>query len=866
MSSLKNLSTVSESCAGASAVYYEYLKRNGNGKSEIVVTGIRAVDSEKLVWRLELAMRLYDQDSVVIRHLPTGTNFTLGMFNIQDNDENARVLIVKFLEPIHQFNDVKASDVIIVNDLLFLVKNVENWYTKNGAYIGLPIDIDRAQWELGDVHLLDTPSHEQAEAIAMAIMTPLSYVWGPPGTGKTRLVLTHAVLSLAQLEGMQIGVFAPTHIALEQAMDAILKGAMQLGMDKNKFLRLGVPSRKFAIEHPEVCEIEGLNKRITEAGKQVKIYQELYDDIESYRLGINVLLVYPKLDTELMLLSEEEKNKKLTLSKVAELHERWRNSLIVSQNVTSISDRLPVDHLPNIIQWQKILRELRLEILLKNVTEQYYAREAILERIGQLERKIKALDSEIESVMYKIRVFLNGDASERVTERTRQVTLMTVEKSVLENLENRIRVDVKHLQDQAQNETESIATKLQLEEEKRKQHDNVIRDHFAKLQSIVPESEKIARIIELIPQLGVEYVRIKLAEILEKTRQWIDQREPKYSPYQHETKAEIALRLVTEKNELDRLKKSSIEERMARCSVVGMTLDRYIGRFQKDCPIFRHIFLDEAGYAPLIKALTLFRCGCPVTFLGDHKQLPPIVEIDDDEEMLEANEICASHLWGAPAIYAETAFHDGWSAATWFNTLKNIKNDDPPSYAFTQQSNLSQSRRFGPNLCQVLDELFYSYGFESAHLEDLKIELVNVSTSPNHNSGRESQEEVNAIVAYLSSTNEQDVAVITPYKKQIKLLNAKLRKMQREDRVLTIHKSQGREWDTVIISVVDGPRSGARPWFTDSKIVKSQGAKVMNTAVSRARKRLLLVCDANYWRNRKDAEAQLISRLISLAE
>ncbi len=86
-------------------------------------------------------------------------------------------------------------------------------------------------------------------------------------------------------------------------------------------------------------------------------------------------------------------------------------------------------------------------------------------------------------------------------------------------------------------------------------------------------------------------------------------------------------RLLREREDLVQgLKGQTLEQRMEGALVVGMTLDAYIGRL-KDAPLhFDHVFLDEAAYAPLIKTLTLFRQGVPVTFLGDHKQLPRFVQ------------------------------------------------------------------------------------------------------------------------------------------------------------------------------------------------------------------------------------------------
>ena len=61
---------------------------------------------------------------------------------------------------------------------------------------------------------------------------------------------------------------------------------------------------------------------------------------------------------------------------------------------------------------------------------------------------------------------------------------------------------------------------------------------------------------------------------------------------------------------------------------------------------------------------------------------------------------------------------------------------------------------------------------------------------------------------------------------------------------------------TVILSVVDT----ADKWFVDSTIAISKGLNLVNTAVSRAKKQLIIVCDKDYWINQK---GQLLTDLIT---
>ena len=62
------------------------------------------------------------------------------------------------------------------------------------------------------------------------------------------------------------------------------------------------------------------------------------------------------------------------------------------------------------------------------------------------------------------------------------------------------------------------------------------------------------------------------------------------------------------------------------------------------------------------------------------------------------------------------------------------------------------------------------------------------------------------------------------------------------------------EWDTVILSVCDTKDA----YFVNSGL--TVGKCVLNTAISRAKKRLVIVCDTDFWQSERK---QLISKLIA---
>lgn len=306
------------------------------------------------------------------------------------------------------------------------------------------------------------------------------------------------------------------------------------------------------------------------------------------------------------------------------------------------------------------------------------------------------------------------------------------------------------------------------------------------------------------------------------------------------------------KKKLEKLKKKTFSARVENeLSVVACTVDAYIGRhlntvLPKTARGLAHIFLDEACYCCLAKALTFFSCKCPITFLGDHMQLPPVCEMPDDE-------LCASDkheavIWAQSAIYAENVFYEDIEQM-YEEYMRNI----PPNFDYMQKADLNYTHRFGSGLTEVLERHVYQNHFMSAVFSET--EIICVDTAGNYAAqNRENTAEVKAVKAYVDKYKPSDYVILTPYRNQAKKLSEKL-----GTNVMTVHKSQGQEWDTVILSVTDTKNK----YFTDSLNPVSKGLQLLNTAVSRAKNTLVIVCDAQYWKN---LEGQLIKDLIGISQ
>ena len=263
-----------------------------------------------------------------------------------------------------------------------------------------------------------------------------------------------------------------------------------------------------------------------------------------------------------------------------------------------------------------------------------------------------------------------------------------------------------------------------------------------------------------------------------------------------------------------------------------------------------HIFLDEAAYTPLIKALALLALQTNMTFLGDGQQLAPVCTIEPS--VLRRPESVGACLWALPAYEMDAVLSckDLSTVAEQY-----FCNSVCPNYQLFLKDNLYESFRYSGKLAKVLSENVYKGQLIGRAKHNTEIVVLN-AVRTEFNKSRTNAAEVRAILTYLAMYSHEDYAVLTPYCNQMWKLKKAL---PQSERVMTIHRAQSHEWNTVILSVVDT----ADKLYTDSNNKWAHGLQVLNTAISRARKKLVLVCDVAYWKSQK---TQLICKLIETAE
>ncbi len=303
-----------------------------------------------------------------------------------------------------------------------------------------------------------------------------------------------------------------------------------------------------------------------------------------------------------------------------------------------------------------------------------------------------------------------------------------------------------------------------------------------------------------------------------------------------------------EEEQLSLFKPQTLMERLQECLIIGVTLDSFVKRYAQLRDLdFAHIFLDECAFSPLIKLIAPLSLNVPITLLGDHKQLMPICLMEDS---LIKNKNHAACVWNLNTLFLE-AFFDA------HQILHTKNNHDDMAFDAIAHYKLTTTHRYGDNLAQVLDKHVYCNGLRGVGLPTELYYIDSLMFGPNyqynpHNPRNENLGEVNAIIM-LIRTMSDNYAILTPFRDQQRLLVAK---GANKHNVFTIHKSQGKEFDTIILSPVKYSK-----YMTDSH--NKAALFALNVAVSRLKKRLIIVCDYRFW---KYKQTQFIGALLQNAK
>lgn len=709
----------------------------------------------------------------------------------------------------------------LIIDFKWLLERLIQWLEKHGASIANPFQLAGHHPQIHETVGNETISAEQLESVTSLLANPVAYVWGPPGTGKTRHVLAESVAHLVR-SGKTVLVTAPTNLAVDNALDAILRTE---GTRRLDILRIGLPSDDFRNQWPECCEDRALNESLSRLNQKL---DWLTERLNASRLKAPLTERSSSLSAAIDTSRTEVELSEHELSHLDAEHAR----------VAAELDQLQLQ----IESSQQHLDQSTLALAALDIP----GRES---EIDILEREQTSLIGELHDSESRIaamplwRALLTPRKTRLIQHRDRIARRLDSVEATL----HRKRTTFATISSEAQALADASAD-LNLLRTSQDQHHS---SHLSRLSDI--NNARTTAANNLTSKTAfIDASTLELSGITEQLQQ-LDSIDS--LPADEQQIAEATA-------ECERLRASmaAITQNLSDKRVLGMTLDGFIGLTMNQSLFIDHVIVDEAGYAPLAKVIPLCSLRCPISLLGDHRQLPPVY--------VSKNHIESECFWGTSALYLEDAFT--LPIDTPFEALFQ-RSKSEPRFENIHRTQLTRSYRFGPRLAALLDRHFYNIGLCSNSSAQTSVVIVHCPPVPTRRRmRRQNPAECAAIIerirSWLDCKNETKgtLAVISPYVNQVKLLQSAIRReFAATDNidaidVLTVHKAQGREWDTVFFSASDtGRLQGNSPWLSDTSSTLAPGALVVNTAISRARKHLRIFCDQDFWAQRRSPDSLL---------
>lgn len=253
--------------------------------------------------------------------------------------------------------------------------------------------------------------------------------------------------------------------------------------------------------------------------------------------------------------------------------------------------------------------------------------------------------------------------------------------------------------------------------------------------------------------------------------------------------------------------------------------------------LFDYVIIDESSQVDLLTGALALSCCKHVIVVGDMKQLPQIVDVTIQEKF----DMQEMPLGGAYDYFRHNLL----------SSMLDLYGDTVPKVM------LREHYRCHPKIIEFCNQKYYDgqlITFTTEEEDDSPLVIYrtvqgNHMREVNHGQkGKFNQRELDVIehevLTNLGSANrsDSDIGVTTPYRKQVEKAVSQLRS---DIEIETVHKYQGREKPTMILStVLDGSRRGKM----GLKFVNDD--RMINVAVSRAQERFILVTDHSLFRNR----------------
>ena len=687
---------------------------------------------------------------------------------------------------------------------------------------------------------------EQELALGAMVCDGLSLVWGPPGTGKTRVIGEAVATFLSR--GQTVALVSNTNVAVDQALLQVCKDVPNF--KPGQVLRLGHPSLAGVTEHPFLTAEraartigEELTRELNELTEQLNVARGLRDDELSMK--IQELIEDPGSD---VISSAADHRKKLDSRKGAAEHLERKIELEVKAR------RIESD------------TEHRLDILRDEVAAMTeHAAIASIERdlVGtreELDQRQASLDSLSDQAMSaaSLPLLKRRKTAKALTEEQQRVEKevedlavaiaqaeQEISSAIERGIETKDYVAARSRELEAREAWKSAQARVEFASAEVARSRKVVDD----IDALPPLSEDEEGFIALIDELGgLEAFQERLGALKASSR---------------ERKKQVAV-LTARIEEIQKELSGLAEKIVASAPVIGTTLAQLFIHRALAGRTFDHVIVDEVSAAlpPMVfGALAKARLGA--TLVGDFEQNGPICNTkkEDLEKLAED---------ARPWLEAHSFEHFGIDSAGAAQMKHGCRI-------------LTKQYRFGPATMELANEVAYGGLLEAGRRwlpDDESIpEITIIDTSAlgeaalvkpgERGRGRWWPIGPAVSLAIAQAHAGTEVGIVTPYRDQMKMTKAWLGDQGVQNTLVgTAHAFQGQEFPIVLVDLVED--GTGKSWVAQADRRGSSwslgGVRLFNVAVTRNAGHLYLLANAGAIRAAQRGPLQVVGDMLRAAK
>ena len=234
--------------------------------------------------------------------------------------------------------------------------------------------------------------------------------------------------------------------------------------------------------------------------------------------------------------------------------------------------------------------------------------------------------------------------------------------------------------------------------------------------------------------------------------------------------------------------------------------------------LFDYVIMDEASQVDVATGALALSSAKNAVIVGDTKQLPNVVTKQDK---IKLQAIFDSYCINSGYNFAESSF------------LQSVCTILPQ----ISRTLLREHYRCHPQIINFCNQKFYDGKLIIMTEDNGEKDVISVTKTVvgNHERDHMNQRQADVIkqeILPAITSTDSEIGIIAPYKKQVEILKGSIDNKQID--IDTVHKFQGREKDTIIITTVDDVVTD----FSDDPYL-------LNVAISRAKRSLHLVVSGN---------------------